>query len=647
VAKPAKKAAPALAFYNTNVAPAEGQRVAFRPVWCREHHISGPWPCECPPGPQILALNSLADETNYGGARGGGKSEVALGFLIKGNPPEWCSELPVDVSYVNSPKYRALILRESLVELEAFFDRACTMYEPMGATSSKGSPYMIEWPSGAKFIFGYLADEKDVRKYLGPEYHRVVIEQAEQLASEEAYRALFGSMRSTVPGIHCQVFLTTNPGSGPRQAWIKRRFIDLYAKEGKKVPPKTMVRIKYMVDGQPVYKTRIFIPAGVRDNPYIKPEYLANLMDQPEHIRKAWLDGDWDATVGQFFPEFRDRRFEGEPPEALHVVPRAEMNLKAWWPRWMAMDWGYTHPTVVGFFCENPQSQQVSIYKELCFAKQSPQQAGVLIAESAIEDLRGLEEKVMVLAMSPDAFDEEEHSTAAQIQSGINSVLGPNSCFIMKYDEHEKGLSPDQAWQSMLRRKQAQRSEYKIILIRANNKRIHGWNRLRDMFRWKPLHDTKNNAPDAAKANEILQTQGIVAYHKYLTEFDSKVEVLPKMKLARECKATTESIKLMIFARSGTKLNTGDAEKIDGDDGADMARYGVMAYEPSNRKQPEREFVEQNIQLHPGMSVTTLIHASDELRHQYKTQNPGSRSFTLRRAGRGVYSGEQAYTGVR
>jgi len=51
---------------------------------------------------------------------------------------------------------------------------------------------------------------------------------------------------------------------------------------------------QYVVEGKTVTRRLRFIPARVTDNPHLPPEYQANLMAQPEAVRKALLDGRWD-----------------------------------------------------------------------------------------------------------------------------------------------------------------------------------------------------------------------------------------------------------------------------------------------------------------------------------------------------------------
>ena len=50
------------------------------------------------------------------------------------------------------------------------------------------------------------------------------------------------------------------------------------------------------VQGQPVYRSRAFIPGRVGDNPVYAndPKYIATLMALPDRKRKYLLGGSWD-----------------------------------------------------------------------------------------------------------------------------------------------------------------------------------------------------------------------------------------------------------------------------------------------------------------------------------------------------------------
>ena len=66
--------------------------------------------------------------------------------------------------------------------------------------------------------------------------------------------------------------------------------------------------------------------------------YLKTLRALPSHLKRAFLDGDWDVFAGQYFDRFDCSR---------HVVRAEEIDWKPWWPRWISVDWGFEHPAAV------------------------------------------------------------------------------------------------------------------------------------------------------------------------------------------------------------------------------------------------------------------------------------------------------------
>jgi len=215
---------------------------------------------------QELSLETTADEVLFGGSRGGGKTDAALQWLLYD---------------INNKALRQLVIRRNATDLADFVDRARTKYTPLGAKVS-GNPAVITFPSGATIYTGHLATPDAYTKYQGWEIHRLLMEEVTHIPTEKLYEKLLGSLRSTVPGINTQVFLTTNPG-GQGHEWVKDRF-----KIDNKPPG-----IKFEVDG----KTRIYIPATIRDNIHLMdadPGYLKYLESLPPGLREQWLDGSWD-----------------------------------------------------------------------------------------------------------------------------------------------------------------------------------------------------------------------------------------------------------------------------------------------------------------------------------------------------------------
>ncbi len=274
------------------------------------------------PGPQTLALQQTEFEILYGGARGGGKTDAGLAWLLR---------------HIDNPKYRALIIRKNADDLSDWVDRARDMYRGTGATIAY-RPAVITFPSGAIFRTGHLKDDNAYGKYLGHEYQRMVIEELTQIPMEENYLKLISSCRSTID-IKPQVFCTTNPG-GLGHAWVKARFVDMGPHETRYTKGR---------------KTRIFIPAKITDNPTLikaDPTYIDFLDNLPEQLRKAWREGDWNIVAGQVFSEW----------SADHIVEPFKMPDE--WKKWIALDWGINAPSAVGWYAQNYDGRTF-LYREL------------------------------------------------------------------------------------------------------------------------------------------------------------------------------------------------------------------------------------------------------------------------------------------
>ena len=121
-------------------------------------------------------------------------------------------------------------------------------------------------------------------------------------------------------------------------AWVKRLFLDRDYRGSERAED---------------YR---FIPARVYDNPVLMqrdPGYVRTLENLPEHLRRAYLEGDWDVLAGQYFPEFR---------RDAHVIE--PIALPGHWRRFAAMDWGYHDPCAV-LWLAVADDGRVYVYREL------------------------------------------------------------------------------------------------------------------------------------------------------------------------------------------------------------------------------------------------------------------------------------------
>jgi hypothetical protein len=171
------------------------------------------------------------------------------------------------------------------------------------------------------------------------------IDELTMFPTEEIYNALRSSVRSTDPELRAYTRATSNP-YGVGFNWVKKRFISL-GPEGQ--------TINVSID-TPIGKrttTRKWFQSNYQDNPLVKEEYISYLASLPEKMRKRWLEGSWDGGDGAAFPDFE---------RSIHVIK--PFNIPGNWPRFRAIDYGYTTMGVCLWFAVDPEDC-LYIYREL------------------------------------------------------------------------------------------------------------------------------------------------------------------------------------------------------------------------------------------------------------------------------------------
>lgn len=233
----------------------------------------------------LLRAQDEIDEILYGGARGGGKTDMGMVWLI-------------EPKYLQEPKYRALVIRKNSDDLKDWIDRARNMYLPLGADFA-GNPAEIRFRSGAKIRTGHLNDAGAYSKYQGHEYQKMLIEELTQISRQADFEKLMGSNRSTIPGLRPQFLGTTNP-DGDGHDWVNQRFDCEH--------PDEKVR-EFLEPKTGIVRRRLFIPSKVEDNPTLienNPGYVAylNSIEDPV-LRRQWREGSWEEPFieGAYYAE--------------------------------------------------------------------------------------------------------------------------------------------------------------------------------------------------------------------------------------------------------------------------------------------------------------------------------------------------------
>ncbi|MGC0774488.1 MAG: hypothetical protein WB543_16260 [Candidatus Acidiferrum sp.] len=355
----------------------------------------------------------------FGGAAGPGKTKALLWeAIIQANL--WAGA-------------DTLLLRRTYPELEssllAYFRRDVprALYKKYNE-----SKHVVTWTNGSTTRFGYCRNENDVYQYQGAEFLFIGLDELTHFTFKQ-WQFLTSRNRCPVSGSFCNMAGATNPGN-IGHAWVKSLWLDHKPPAG--------------FDQPQLYDPRDyeFLRARLEDNPIYANDagYRRTLETLPEHLRKAFLDGDWNVFAGQYFDIFDYGR---------HTARPEEIRLEAWWPRWISVDWGFQHPSAVYWHCAVPESgvtrdpwsvsgeetksqisgfarsdlhgsrntgrgSRIVTYREFVQNGLSPRMLAQGIAE------RSTRENICEVFLSPDAF---AHRTAeASIAEQVGEVLIAN-----------------------------------------------------------------------------------------------------------------------------------------------------------------------------------------------------------------------------
>lgn len=222
------------------------------------------------------------------------------------------------------PGFKFLLLRRTMPELRNNHIR----FLRTEAELLSVGPLRAEWMEADKelrypqvgekqsvLVCGHCETDGDVEKHLGAEWDAIGFEELVTF-NEFMYLMIGGSLRTTIPGWTPRCYATTNPG-GVNAHWVRRRWMlkDVTLDEDEAYDPAD-------------YE---YIPATLDDNPHIDTKtYEKQLRRLPGRLRDAYRYGLWDIFEGQYFDEF-DARVHGVSwqhwPSGAEVIG--------------GLDWGY------------------------------------------------------------------------------------------------------------------------------------------------------------------------------------------------------------------------------------------------------------------------------------------------------------------
>lgn len=258
-----------------------------------------------PDSPQELAYYSEADELFYGGAAGGGKTDLLLGLA-------------------GTAHTSSVIFRREFPRLRAIIERSRSIYNAYGQSHAKDSfnesLHIWRLMSGRMIEFAAIQYETDKQKQQGRPRDLYGFDELPEF-TESQYRFVTIWNRSTVPGQRCRIVCTGNPPMDAAGEWVIQYWgAWLDEKHANPAVPGEL-RWYAMIDGRDVEvpdntpidggknpmtgetewiqpRSRTFIPARLEDNPILSAtDYRGQLQRLGEPMRSQMLYGDFSIGI--------------------------------------------------------------------------------------------------------------------------------------------------------------------------------------------------------------------------------------------------------------------------------------------------------------------------------------------------------------
>jgi len=417
------------------------------------------------PGPQALAVTCPGDQIFFGGARGGGKTDCAIGRQITG-------------AMEHGHAWNGLFVRKNYKhfgELRRRIDELIRKGLPAKRTGGPSQTNYVYFENGAIITLTAIQLAEQLDFFMGHQYTELSVEEAPTIPFiDRLIDELNGCLRSP-HGVKCTMFLTGNPG-GPGHNYVKSKFIS--------PAPEGGVPIKEHENSD----TKVFIPSNVEDNKILienDPRYKQKLESiEDPMLRRAWLLGDWDVVLGGFFDDIWNR--------SKHRMVLPYFRPPKHWDRIVGFDWGSARPFSVGWYAVSGGEYVPDLGRAL------PRGSLVRYFEwyGCVKDRpnTGLRMESMAVA---------EHILELERRHGLLGSGAPDRIADPAIFKQDDGPSTAEKM-----------AEAGVVWRRGENKRIPGWDLVRSYMRGEMTDWEVMETED----NERIVYNAVFEPHFYITE---------------------------------------------------------------------------------------------------------------------------------
>lgn len=347
--------------------------------------------------------NGTARVIAYGGARGGAKSYAARACML--------------IRRLKYPRTHGLLVRKTFPELQSNHLTPLFSEFPILRKFYNAQAKLLTLPNGSTIEFRTANDEGRLARLQGSEWVDIDVDEAGQFLEEDIVWLQTCNRYAGPQPLRPRMVLTANPG-GVGHAFLKRLFVDREFR-GNEDPGDYAFLQSYVQDN-----VQWSLPAlredGLTPEDYYswsdeerftycttRSDYGKILNSLPDALKGPHLFGRWDIFAGQYFDIF---------DQTKHVIPLSKANLQPWYPRWIGMDWGFSHDTAVYWYATDEQGRDYT-YRELVVNNMTAPKLGELIGQIT----QSANEKIEEFFLSPDAFGrkQSERTIAVELKEAM------------------------------------------------------------------------------------------------------------------------------------------------------------------------------------------------------------------------------------
>lgn len=420
----------------------------------------------------------------FGGARGGGKSKTIRN----------CTLAALDLAY-RYPGLIVMIMRRVWDDVKVnHLDEFLREY-PILKDWYNVQDHEIRLPESrgsAKIKFNYAETEADVnRKFWGPQYPFLFVDQAEQFSAAELQMIKTANRWPGVPPGFCKTLLCFNPGGGGSKPPIGlsylRRVFWLKQYEDQERPGDYHFIQAYGWDNFEWFRAECGLTAPefykldneTRFRMFIERTSEGRKMNaMPASIRAGHLLGSFDHFEGQYYAGVWDER--------KCVLSRDQvLRLAApWWKRWCSFDWGFANYSVCLWFTAGKLSPDQ--LAEIGVQSAWPLDVVIVYREMAVNRLAEAEVAERIVAMTPPEERREIKNFIADTQ-------------VFDTDRKNNNTIAD-LMEPILRAGGMPRMEG---AAKGPGSRVSGWRQLHDGFRRSSMLRS-SNPPEDTRGGPLL-----------------------------------------------------------------------------------------------------------------------------------------------